>query len=112
MESDFTLASRGDGNYSARFYEALSLGVVPIIPDTDIVLPFEEVIPYDEFIVRIPLDSLNKAPLIVSSFYEENKDNWNLIQEKARSYFTRYLSPASFFSVFFMKIKEELDLKK
>ena len=38
-ESDFVLTPRGDSNQSARFYEALSSGRTPILPDTMIVLP-------------------------------------------------------------------------
>ena len=38
-DSDFVLTPRGDSNQSARFYEALSSGRTPILPDTMIVLP-------------------------------------------------------------------------
>ena len=38
-DSDFVLTPRGDSNQSARFYEALSSGRTPILPDTLIVLP-------------------------------------------------------------------------
>lgn len=51
--SDFTLAPKGDGNFSVRFYEALSLGRIPLLIDTECILPLEDEIKYDDFILRI-----------------------------------------------------------
>lgn len=39
MNSDFVFCPRGDGNQSQRFYETLSVGRVPIVPDSDIKFP-------------------------------------------------------------------------
>ena len=38
----FTVCSRGAGNYSIRFYETLRSGRIPVLLDSDMVLPFEE----------------------------------------------------------------------
>lgn len=38
----YALCVRGTGNFSARFYESLSFGRVPLFVDTDCVLPFED----------------------------------------------------------------------
>ncbi len=38
----YTLCIRGTGNFSARFYEALSFGRIPIFVDTRCVLPFDD----------------------------------------------------------------------
>jgi hypothetical protein len=38
-DSDYILSPRGDANQSARFYETLSAGRIPILPDTEICLP-------------------------------------------------------------------------
>jgi len=37
--SDYILSPRGDANQSARFYETLSAGRIPIMPDSEICLP-------------------------------------------------------------------------
>lgn len=42
--SMYALCVRGTGNFSARFYESLSFGRVPIFVDTRCVLPFEDLI--------------------------------------------------------------------
>jgi hypothetical protein len=49
--SHFTLSTRGTGNWSARFYQVLSLGRIPVIVDTDIILPFEDRINWQDLIV-------------------------------------------------------------
>ena len=38
----YALCIRGAGNFSARFYEALSFGRVPLFVDTRCVLPLED----------------------------------------------------------------------
>ena len=53
----FTLCMRGGGNFSYRFYEALSFGRIPILIDTDIALPYEENIKWNRHIIRIPIDT-------------------------------------------------------
>lgn len=48
----FTLACRGKGNFSMRFYQVLSAGRIPILIDTDTILPFEEEIEWETIIVK------------------------------------------------------------
>jgi hypothetical protein len=50
-ESHFNICNRGDGNFSMRFYQTLSCGRIPILLNTDILLPFEEEIPWDDIII-------------------------------------------------------------
>lgn len=50
--SHFTLCNRGAGNFSMRFYETLSAGRIPLILDTDLVLPYEDKINWDDFIIK------------------------------------------------------------
>ena len=42
LSSPFTLCIRGNGNFSVRFYETLALGRIPILYNTDCVLPLEK----------------------------------------------------------------------
>lgn len=90
--TDFTLAPKGDGNFSARFYEVLSLGRLPILIDTESVLPFEDEINYDEFIVRVPYQDIARTPEYVNKFYEElSSDDFVKKQMRARYVFENYL---------------------
>jgi hypothetical protein len=55
--SYFTLSTRGTGNWSARFYQVLSLGRIPIVVDTDLMLPFEDKINWRDVIVYCDSDT-------------------------------------------------------
>lgn len=46
-----TVCQRGYGNFSWRFYETLSAGRIPLLVDTDIMLPFEDEINWSEYII-------------------------------------------------------------
>jgi hypothetical protein len=50
-QSTFNLCTRGNGNFSMRFYQTLSCGRIPVFTDTDMELPFGDVIDYDSFCV-------------------------------------------------------------
>lgn len=91
-QSLFTLAPRGDGNYSLRFYETLSLGRIPILIDTDMILPLEELIPYNEIILRVPYEQLNQLSDIVYDFWNGKRDiEIEDMQKKAREIFLNHL---------------------
>jgi len=90
--TDFTLAPKGDGNYSARFYETLSLGRLPILIDTECVLPLENEINYDEFIVRVPYQDIARTTEYVIKFYHDmSNDEYKSKQAHAREVFEKYL---------------------
>lgn len=91
-DSDFSLAIRGDANESMRFYEILSLGRIPVLINTDIVLPLENEIDYDEFTLRINYKDIGKADKIISEFYENlTEEKFLSMQRKAREAFEKYL---------------------
>jgi hypothetical protein len=92
QNSLLTLAPRGDGNYSLRFYETLSLGRIPLLIDTDIPLPLEESIPYDDFILRVPWEDTTRINTAVTSFFTSHSDEEiRSMQIKARAAFEEYL---------------------
>lgn len=49
--SEFCFCPRGTGNFSIRFYETLYYGRIPVLIDTDILLPFSNVIEWDKYII-------------------------------------------------------------
>lgn len=102
LNSDFTLSPKGDGNYSVRFYEALSLGRIPLLIDTDTPLPFEDLIKYDEFILRVDYRRINQLPEIVSNFYTKlTNEQFVAMQKKAREVYESFLSSEVFFRYIF-----------
>jgi hypothetical protein len=51
QQCQFMIAQRGAGNFSMRFYQALSAGRIPVLTNTDLLLPFSELINWKEIIV-------------------------------------------------------------
>ncbi|MGB0662962.1 MAG: exostosin domain-containing protein [Pontibacterium sp.] len=72
LSCDYALCIRGPGNFSYRFYEALSLGKVPVLIDTDTRLPFEDRIPWEQHILRVPVTDLGRLDVIVQQHYERH----------------------------------------
>jgi len=88
-DAHFTLSSRGAGNWSARFYQVLYLGRIPIVVDTDIVMPFEDKINWRDVIVFC--DSENELPHRIKHFWS----TCDIIhaQMKCKEIYDTYLTP-------------------
>lgn len=101
-DADFVLAPKGDGNYSNRFLEALSMGRIPVVVDTDIVLPLEDTIDYSKIMVRVPMERVDETPRFIAEFYKGlDEEGWQERQRLARETFVQYLSVDAFFKHFF-----------
>jgi hypothetical protein len=97
LSSDLALVVKGDGNYSYRFYEALSLGRVPLFIDTDCVLPLDDVIDYDSFIFRVPYSDIHRLGSILREEWNAWQDaEFQSMQRDAREAYQTYLRPDRF----------------
>ena len=106
MSSDFVLTTKGNGNFSFRFYEALSAGRIPLFINTDCVLPLEGLINYSDFVLFVDYKKIDKIDKITSSFYENpGKDQFLKMQKAARAAFEVYLRIDKFFEFMFLKKK-------
>jgi hypothetical protein len=105
-QADFALAPRGDGNYSRRFFRALSMGAIPILIDTDMVLPLEKELDYSKFIVRVPHTELHTLPDRVVELYNSlSNDEFRAMQQAARDAYLNYLRQDKFYSRAFALLK-------
>lgn len=106
--SDFALSPRGDGNYSRRFFRALSMGVIPVLIDTDMVLPLEHQLDYSRFTVRVPHTDMHALPeRILSLWHSLSEDEFIAMQFRARSAFMDYLRQDVFYSRALQILKEQ-----
>ncbi len=104
MRNAYALCVRGTDNYSWRFYEALSLGKIPILIDTDSMLPLEEEIPWDQLIVRVPSTRLPELPDRLMEWHSRlSPSEFRDLQRELRSLFER-LTPAQFYPQLFRKV--------
>lgn len=96
-ESDLVLCVKGDGNYSLRFYEALSMGRIPLLIDTQCVLPLEDTIDYSECILRVPFTDIHNLAQIVSDWYSLiSESEFIRMQTRAREIFETRLRSDQF----------------
>ncbi|MBE9126902.1 MULTISPECIES: hypothetical protein [unclassified Coleofasciculus] len=104
MRNAYVLCVRGTDNYSWRFYETLSLGKIPIVIDTNCILPLEDEIPWDKLIVRVPCTQLNELPEHLLEWHSSlSPSAFRELQRELRALFER-LTPARFYPDIFRKI--------
>lgn len=104
LSSNYTLCVRGTDNYSWRFYETLSLGKIPVLIDTDCILPFEDEIPWDDLLVRVPARRLQELPDILVDWHsQKSPSEFIQVQLQLRAAFES-LTPANFYPKVFRQI--------
>lgn len=69
----YIVCPRGTENYSYRIYESLSRGRIPVIIDTDVVLPKE--IDWSDLSVIVPYESLENIYEIICSDYDSHSQS-------------------------------------
>jgi hypothetical protein len=98
VDNDYALSLRGYGNFSFRFFEAMSLGRVPLLIDTDCVLPFDFLHDYRDYCVIVPEARLGDAGRAVSEFHSRlSPQDFLDAQRRARDFWLKWLSPEGFF---------------
>ena len=111
--SDFPIAIKGDGNYSYRFYEALSLGRVPVLLNTDCVLPLSDIINYNEFVCIVDYKDLRRLDRKICEFYDAlDEEAFVSMQKKAREAFETRLNVKNYLSYVVQQVLEEKEVKK
>lgn len=91
------LCPRGDGMNSIRFFEALSMGRIPVLISDNCLLPFASRISYDRFVIRVAEGEVDDTAGIILDWIRE-KSTAELMQRcrEARQAWEQLLSPASF----------------
>ena len=102
---DFSLCVKGDGNYSNRFYEALSLSRLPLLVDTDTILPLAEEINYDEFVLTVSIQKINDLPGATAQWWNNlTPASYQEKQESAFQMFNRFLRADKYFTRLFNQL--------
>ena len=93
INSHFNVCNRGHGNFSMRFYQTLSAGRIPLLLNTDILLPFEEEIDWENIIIigNTEEEIINK---LLNCW---NTKNIIEMQNKCKEIYNKYFSGNNFF---------------
>ena len=99
FSATYVLVVRGAGNFSYRLYEALSCGCIPVIINTDCMLPFEEFIAWDKQCLRVDYKEVDRIEEYLTAFHTKlGKDGVLTLQEQSRKLYEEWISPSGFFS--------------
>ena len=90
-DSRFGLVPAGDGWHSYRLMETMAMGVVPIIMSDEWALPFEDILDWSEFSIRVWLDDIHRLPSIVA----EHRDNACNMSRRVFEMYHRYMANAT-----------------
>jgi hypothetical protein len=108
-DSDYALAVKGNGNYSMRFYEALSMGRIPLLVDTESLLPLESRIDYHECCLIVRQHEIRRMGDIVAQFHRDlSQEQFLRMQQRAREVFVTYLRVDGFSKYLMQEIQELL----
>jgi tetratricopeptide (TPR) repeat protein len=89
------LCPRGDGINSIRFFEALSIGRIPVLISDCCALPFDFIIPYNRFIIRIAEEDAEIAGDLIGKWLDGKSPEDLLTRcREAREAWECWLSPA------------------
>jgi hypothetical protein len=100
-DTDYTLSLRGDGNFSKRFYETLSIGRIPVFVDTDCVLPFDFEINWRDYCVWVDRSEIDHIADKVAAFHAALSEEAFVEKQRAcRQLWVDYLSLNGFYSRF------------
>lgn len=93
LESDYVLCVRGNGNFSKRFYETLSMGRIPVFVNTDCVLPFDNIIDWKKYCIWVEESEVGMIATKVAEFHNMISDQeFQNLQLSCRHLWEEYLN--------------------
>ncbi|MDX2097388.1 MAG: exostosin family protein [Leptolyngbyaceae cyanobacterium bins.59] len=100
--SDYILCCRGSGNFSFRFYETLCMGRIPVLINTDCVLPFDSQIDWRNHAVWVEEKELHRLPEKILEFHNSlSPQEFTNLQIECRRLWEKWLAPEGFFANFY-----------
>jgi hypothetical protein len=94
----YGLCVRGGGNFSFRLGEVLMMGRIPILIDTDCILPFPDLIPYDTNFIKISIQEIDNMVNIIENYHESHTEEELIqIQKENRVIWETYYMPSNSF---------------
>ena len=108
--TDYTLCIRGTGNFSARFYETLALGRIPIFINTDCILPFADAINWKKHVIWIEQNEIPENRTKILDFHKGLTPKlFTGIQIKNRQLWEDYFSFPGFIDKLIIYLKETMN---
>ncbi|WP_438481975.1 exostosin domain-containing protein [Oleiharenicola lentus] len=98
-DADYALCTRGLANCSIRFYEALSLGRLPLFVNTRCVLPYDWLVDWKKIGLWVDARDLPRIGEILRAHYARlTPESFVAQQHAARALFEKWIRPENFFA--------------
>lgn len=104
LGTDYMLCVRGAGNFSFRFYEALSAGRIPLLIDTACVLPFDDEIRWEEHCLIVDQKDYSRTGELLAEYHGRFSAREFVEMQKAnRALWESKLKPVAFYQAALQK---------
>lgn len=108
LQSDYCLVCRGGGNFSYRLFEVLSCGRIPLLINTDCVLPCEDSVAWDQVAVVVEARDIDSiADILLQAHIRMTPEEFRSRQRRARESWERWLCPTAFFAHVSRRLRDE-----
>lgn len=102
LENGYTVCVRGQGNFSKRFYETLACGRIPVLVSTDSMLPFDGIVDWNRYIVRVEHHDLDRLGDTLCDFHASlSPEDFVERQAACRQLWLEMLSTEGYYSNFY-----------
>ncbi|MCK7589893.1 glycosyltransferase family 47 protein [Subsaxibacter sp. CAU 1640] len=102
VASDYVLCYRGAGNFSVRFYETLALGRIPVLINSECILPLSDSIDWKRHVVWV---ETNERHIIAQKVFEFHKtldeQSFNQLQVDNRTLWREKMRLGGYFKALF-----------
>jgi len=101
-DSILVLCPAGAGKNTIRLYEIMSMGRIPVLVSDEWILPFEDEIDYDDFVLRVKEDQADIADEIITNWFKSQSYDELLRKcKKNREIWQKYFSINGYISQIF-----------
>jgi hypothetical protein len=105
-QNAYAFCIRGAGNFSVRFYEALAMGRIPVLINTDCKLPLENTIDWNKHLVLINEKYISEIEDKITQFHNNlSHQEFIDLQVNNRSLWTNQLERVAYFKTIYHQFK-------
>ena len=98
FESPYIFCMRGNGNFSVRLYETLAVGRIPVLLDTDCLLPLNNSIDWEKHCLIIKMEDEDVIPQKLIEYHDKiSEEDFKNLQISNRNLWENYLTRHTFF---------------
>jgi hypothetical protein len=104
LNSDYVLCVAGHGNYSFRLYEVMRAGRIPIIVDTDQLLPCTNEIDWQQVGLWLKPEELGQLSAKLLAYHQSLRPLFEYRQQQNRDLYQKYLTTEGFYATVIDKL--------